>query len=843
MIILEAARRALRRGALLGSVSLTLMTAGEARAETPMDRPVEFHVSGGDLDHALTQAADQSGVHIFFPSASVAGKKSVGLSGKLTVNQALARLLSGSGLSWHLQDGKTIIVSASSNITLGPVRVGGTSVKESATGPGNGYVAKYTASSTKTDTPLTEIPNSIYVITKAQMVDQQSQTVQEVLRYMPGIYSESTGTASWGSGGANNQGGGNFTQRGFSSTQYIDGLLSSSEASAEPAFLDRVEALNGPSSVMYGQSGAGGLISMQLKKPTETPLRNATIGFGNWGRYEATLDLSDKITKSGNVKYRIAAIGVTQGTQTDHVNYHRVGVLPSIKWDIDDKTNLTLVGMYMYTPGIGSGNYYPLLGTLLPGKSGYIPRNRFLGDPEYNTRGTKEAKFEYQFSHKFNKNIEFQQNFSYQDSRLFFNDTFGSGLAADGKSYSIFGWKGALGNDTAYIQKTVAVDTRLIGHLDTGPVHQVLLAGVDYRHVDQEAGLTYDRTATTIDIWNPVVSNHPNYGSGSSDRLATYIYPIQWSQVGVYFQDQIKFEKLTVTLGGREDWYSHNNSTIYSLQAPTGNVAPAVTSSSKQSSSAFTWRAGFTYNFNFGLTPYFSFSKSFSPQYGSILADGSAAPPLTGNQLEAGLKYIIPNTNVFLTAAAYHIKENNVLESSPDVVGKQIDGGRAVSKGVELSAHANITKDLRLTASYSFDDMRYTRSNNTVTRYDIYGNSLGKAPLQGKYLNAYPRNMVNMFVDYTLPRKIFYGLGMNFGIRYIGSTYADTANSFKIPAYTLFDVGAHYDFANISSSLSGLKISLAMSNLTNKRFVSSCSTNQCYYGQARRVYGNISYSW
>ena len=183
------------------------------------------------------------------------------------------------------------------------------------------------------------------------------------------------------------------------------------------------------------------------------------------------------------------------------------------------------------------------------------------------------------------------------------------------------------------------------------------------------------------------------------------------------------------------------------------------------------------------------------------------------------------------------------MESSPDIVGEQIDGGTATSKGVELSAHANVTKYLRITASYSFNDMRYTRSNNTVRRYDIYGNPLGKVSLQGKYLNASPRNMVNMFIDYTLPRRVFYGLEVNFGVRYIGFTYADTANSFKIPAYTLFDVGAHYDFSNISPSLSGLKISLAMSNLTNKRYVASCATSQCYYGQGQRVYGNISYNW
>lgn len=261
---MEAARRALRRGALLGSVSLTLMTAGEARAETPMDRPVEFHVSGGDLDHALTQAADQSGVHIFFPSASVAGKKSAGLSGKLTVNQALARLLSGSGLSWHLQGGKTIIVSASSNITLGPVRVGGMVTHQDPTGPGVGYVAENTMAGTKTNTPITEIPNSIYVVTKQQMIDQQAQSVQDALKYTAGIYSGTLGTNASGAAADSN---GAIYQRGFTTTQFVDGLLSNSVSAGETNFLERVEAINGPASVMYGQTAPGGMIAMSFKSP------------------------------------------------------------------------------------------------------------------------------------------------------------------------------------------------------------------------------------------------------------------------------------------------------------------------------------------------------------------------------------------------------------------------------------------------------------------------------------------------------------------------------------------------------------------------------------------------
>ncbi|MDT8873432.1 TonB-dependent receptor plug domain-containing protein [Komagataeibacter rhaeticus] len=115
----------------------------------------------------------------------------------------------------------------------------------------------------KTDTPITEIPNSIYVVTKQLMQDQQPQNVVEALRYTPGVYSESLGNYSNGSGldGTNS----GIKQRGFSTTSFVDGLALNSGSSGETAFIDRIEAVNGPASVMYGQTNPGGMIGISLK--------------------------------------------------------------------------------------------------------------------------------------------------------------------------------------------------------------------------------------------------------------------------------------------------------------------------------------------------------------------------------------------------------------------------------------------------------------------------------------------------------------------------------------------------------------------------------------------------
>lgn len=821
-----------------------------ARAETAQTQPkYSFNIPAGSLSSALVSFSAQSRIQVTSQAPTLAGHTTTGLHGQFTSSEALARLLQGSGLSYQtLGEHAFQIVPASkaANITLGPVRVGGSfNAHEAAIGPGNGYVATYTDAGTKTDTPITEIPNSVYVITKQQILDQQAQNVLETLRYMPGVFAGSAGTA--GNGAATGTTGAGTTSsvmmRGFQATQYVDGIVSRSNSAGETAFVERVEALNGPASVLYGQAGPGGLIATRLKQPTDTPIRNVTVGFGNWGRYEATFDVADKVTKSGSLKYRIAGIGVTQGEQTQYLHYKRVGVLPSLKWDIDNKTSLIVLGEYMYTPDAGLDLGYPGIGTLIPGKNGYIPRSRYLGDPSARGNTETEADFEYQFSHKFNKNWEFQQTFRYENSKQNFNTLYiRGGLQSDGETLTRSAWSGY---DAS---KTIGLDSRVVGHVDTGIVKQIFVVGVDFRKVETIQNLSYDVLMPSVNIWDPIYNiSYPNY-SFNADGIKTVSNVTQNQfQKGVYFQDQLKVGHLSVLLGGRQDWYdrvgtSYQGSDIY------GKITPVhLTSTQNPSSSKFTWRAGLTYNFDFGLTPYFSYSTSFVPQVGAINYQGSELKPLTGKQFEAGLKYLVPHTDVLLTVSAYHIKENHYQTTDTEHLGYEADAGTVVSKGVEFSAHANVTHDLRVTASYSFNNTRVTKSNNMVDKYSMTGASLGEVSQQGMYIGSLPRNMMSVFADYTLPRKIFRGFGINFGARYVGWTYADNAQSYKVPPYILFDAGAHFDFENVSPSLKGLRAQLAMSNLANTRYVTSCGSSSyggmCYYGQGRRVYGNISYSW
>ncbi|MBS0989456.1 TonB-dependent siderophore receptor [Acetobacter okinawensis] len=823
-------------GVAIGTVSATAAPIVSAATES-------FQISPQPLANALTTFGIQSGWQISVPDTLTAKMNSPGVAGNFAPDIALSRLLAGTGLTYQVSGAHSVIIKkVSANITLGPVRVGGTVAHENPTGPGVGYVATSTMAGTKTDTPIMEIPNSIYVVTKQLMQDQQPQNVAQALRYSPGIMAESEGT--YGNGSAHGADTG-IIQRGFSTSQFVDGLMTNSVSAGETAFLERIEVVNGPASVMYGQTTPGGMLAMSLKKPTDTPLHQVSVGFGNWGRYEATFDVSDKITKSGNVRYRIAGIGVTQGTQTNYVDYHRVGVLPSLTWDIDPKTSLTLLGMYMYTPGEGVASQYPRVGTLSSGPYGHvISRNTFLGEPNWNTMGDKDAMFEYQFQHKFNKYINFSQTFRWENSDRNQETTY---------------WDGNVSSSQVALQpnlyntntNTVGLDTRIFGNFNTGKVKHTWVVGSDFRQYNYNSNWEIDGNEPTLGVYNPEYIYSPCFSWNKSGcQLNGYVYNASYFQEGVYFQDQIKWKGLSILLGGRQDWvnmkytgdrgYTNQNSdNVKTLSYDDTKSDP------KQPQSAFTWRAGIVYQFKFGLAPYFSYSTSFIPQIGSTDYQGHPFSPLTGKQMEAGLKYKVPQKDILLTAAAFHIDEDNYLISDLVHTGFSTNAGRVRSQGFEVSANANITHDLRLVASYSYTDIRYAKSNLTAKRYNpatslSYGDAISQSGMSVPYV---PRNMFSFFSDYTMPKNIIKGFGINFGARYTGYTYADSVESFKTNPYILFDAGLHYDFGQNFSILKGLKAQLSMSNLANTYYVTRCTHGVCNLGQGRRVYGNLTYNW
>lgn len=784
------------------------VTRNAAQATHTYDIPAQSLVS------ALLGFGKQSGLAVTAPGELLRGKTTAGLHGQFTSSDALARLLQGSGLSYQPVGEKAfqiIPAPGAASITLGPVRVGGTVAATPASdpqapyGPGEGFFVARSTAGTKTDTPIVKTPQSIYVINRQQMDDLQPLTIDEALRYAPGISDPVDGGGTpW----ANTH---DIYQRGFQSDTFVDGLMTGVDPSiAEPFMMDRIEALSGPASVMYGSAAPGGIINVGLKRPTEKAQHQVNIGFGSYGRYQGQFDSSGPMTKQGNLLYRIVAMGDTQDDQVRYNKYKRLIVQPAITWKIDSKTELTLIGQYNYTPMMNQSSAAPALGSIFPKQYVRYSPSLNAGDPGFDTSRDTSYMFEYIFSHKFNKHLQFSQNFRYEHDDWYFTDLFSDGLVNGTSEMERYAMAYA---NHGY---SVLLDTHLQGDFSTGPVKHTVLVGVDYRLQRAWGKWMFDFSAPSLNLLAPVYYqyNMKNLMAASGGKWGSeddYL-----NQNGIYFQEQLQWKGLNVMLAGREDWDNWYN----------------------KFQRAFTWHAGASYQFGFGLAPYFSYATSFNPQSGNIYGAGQAAP-LVGKQWEVGLKYQPPGSKMLFTAAAYDLREDNVLVNDPYHQNFSLQIGQVRVRGVDLSANVNIAEGLNLSATYSYMYPENSRSN--LTSKNLAGNLVST---QGKSPTELPRNTVSLLVDYKFPRGILQGLSFNAGMRYVGFTQGDMANSFHVPGYTVFDGGADYDFGKLSSTLKGVNFRVSLVNAFNKEYVVECTSGtSCGWGQLRRVFGTIGYRW
>ncbi|NYF77945.1 TonB-dependent siderophore receptor [Granulicella arctica] len=669
-----------------------------------------------------------------------------------------------------------------------------------------GYVASDGDSAMKTNTPLLETPQSISVVTRDQLDAQQPQSLNEALRYSPGVVAESQGATStfWGAG--------SLLLRGFAPEVYLNGLQDDANGNnaLDSYFYQRLEILAGPSSVLYGQANPGGIVNVESKRPMASTLRELQIGFGSFGRYQGMFDFSGPF-KSPHLLYRVTGVGFTEGTQTWFIDAKRLAIAPALSWIPNDKTNLALLSNYTYNPSVGAYAYVPALGTALPNPNGKIAFGFFSGDPNFNQTKQSFLQLGDAFIRAFDHDWRIEQDFRYTTSKNNANMIWPLNFESDNATLDRY----------SFIRRTtfdsILSDNRVVKQLRTGTFRHTLLVGVNYRHYR--------------DHWNwgsvnepPINVFHPVYYQTISVPEISGIEFTTSQQAGIYFQDQIAVGRLRASFGGRQDWLTYNDVTNGST--------------TNQNDNKFTWRTGVSYLLPHGFAPYFSYAKSFQPDLG-ITAAGTALPPTTGSQYEGGLKYQPDRTNLLVTAAVYDLAQQNVGTTDPTNPNFSIPVGEIRSRGAEFQAHTSLARHLNAIATYAYTSSKYSKSNITGIGIDGITSST-----QGKYQYSVPLNTASFWLDYTLPFALLRGTGLSGGSRFVGASWGDNVNSFKVPGATLFDAALHYDFNSDQPVLHGVQLQVNATNLGDRTYIASCfSTSGCYFGMKRTVYGTVRYRW
>ncbi|MFT3688962.1 TonB-dependent siderophore receptor [Paenirhodobacter sp.] len=726
-------------------------------------------------------------------------------------------------------------VRAEEPVVLAPIVIWGAQEDANGSGPVPGVVAKMTGTAAKSATPLAETPQSVSVVGRKEMAERGATTVTEALRYTPGVLTSARPATRYDLGGIRGFG----TQGGQSWFDYLDGtrmLRGGYNAPVMDAWnIERIEVLRGPASVLYGGGMPGGIVNQVTKRPRDEAAREVEFRLADPKGAALAFDVTGPVAGDSRYLYRVVGLASSMDGNVRHTKSERYMLAPSFTWRPTDSTEVTLQAGVIHDPASFYAVYLPSVGTLVKHPAGKkIPYDFNVEDPDFAGFDRTQTWLGYEISHAFSPDVKLTHSLRWMDV-----DSEQHGMTP--LPQAPMAWvtpDGSMLRRTALHvldeSRALTTDTRLEFGFETGAVEHRMLAGLDYQLLDFTRHNSAETLAPPIDYLNPVYGvklDLPYVRRVDEDRR----------QTGLYLQDQMAFGPWRVVAGLRHD---HYRSTI-----DTTDLASGLGRRGEVRHSKTTGRIGAVYDMGNGVLPYLSYATSFEPQASSITGvDGSGKPvgfnPTTGQQWELGLRYEPQSFRGMISAALFDIRQRNVAVASgvanplcSTPMNCQTQAGEVRSRGLELEAKAEVTEDFDLIASYAYTDIETIKSSPAAVL------AVGKTPA------GVPMHQFGLWGHRTFAT----GLSMGAGLRYVGSSWGDSANQHRVPDFTLVDLSLGYDFGAQDARLSGLKLNLGISNLFDKEYVASCAavgtstvaglTGYCFQGEGRRITAALNYRW
>ncbi len=645
---------------------------------------------------------------------------------------------------------------------------GATHVTETATGPVQGYRATRSATATKTDTALRDIPQTINVVPREVLVDRAETRLTDALFNVSNV--QPGGTIQGRSD--------TFIIRGFRTQTYaIDGVFMNQASNFYPvqrdlADVERIEVLKGPASVLYGRGDPGGVINIVTRQPSLVPTADASIQGGSFGFRRVQGSASGPVPGADGLAARLSF-----GTQVDPTfrdlagrDNSRFFVAPAFTWDPSPDTRVSFIGEFtrqdsVYDEGLIARNGRVPLDTI----------SRYYGEPfsRYNANanfGTLKVE------HDFNEHLMLRQVLNAQGGSFDAIAARATGLSANGLTVTR--------RTTAATSTYASVDsqTELVAKFDVLGFRHTALLGVEYFN-------GYRRAVTTQGPLSSVSFLNPVAGLALPGALSLQSDLKQKNELtGLYAQDQIDLGYgLQLLLGLRYD----TGTQFYFSRTPTSTAIPP-----DQQLSGLSPRVGLIYRVAEPLALYASYTTSFKPQTANVFGVVNP-PPETGEQIEVGTRFDLA-PDLSLTASVFDITRNNVSANDPVRTNYSIITGQQRSKGVEADLAGTILPGWKIIGGVGYTDARVTRDTTIPV---------------GNRLDGAPQFSSSVWTTYQVQEGAWHGLGLGVGVTHVGSRFGDISNTYKVGAYTRVDAAVFYDLDEHA------RFSLNLKNLTDARYI------------------------
>ncbi|KGD89859.1 hypothetical protein JL37_17950 [Achromobacter sp. RTa] len=775
------------RLALCALLGAALPAAAHAQAE---GRSAHSQ-SGASLEAALNQYAGARRVTLSFDPSLVAGRQAPALDGDYTVGEGFAALLAGSGLVADKIGARHYALRPAGAVsTLAPVTVTGESELAERYNPA-------TTVGSKSALTQRQIPQSVSVITQDRIVQQAMQTLDDAMQNTPGVTVERRDNSR-----------SIFHSRGFDITSYqIDGIPTQYDwrmlSSSDLAVYDRVEVLKGPAGLYNGASGLGGAINLVHKRPQREFGFDGSVSAGSWDNYRSQIDLTGSLNDDGSLRGRLVGVYQDRRFFYDKTNEQHSVLYGALAYDFTPRTTLTVGGGRQERDIHASMWSIPAYVSYGPGGQprfslADIKRSTFLG-ADWNRDQFTSTEVYADLEHRLENGWTAKLAGRYAENELDREQAYAWGPADTG-------------NDLIRLMSAKGPTRQRQSSYDAYADGPVRLFGREH-HVTVGANFTDSRFHNEWEYptpnWAPWIDiTRPQSDFARLDYAFNNGNDARTRQWGVYTNLRLSLaDPLTLVAGGRLSWWD--------LDSTQRNLA-GEKSQDASYDGKFTPNVGLLYDLNDSYTLYASYSEVFAPQNGYTTASGDMLEPLTGKQVEAGVKGEFFGGALNASLAAFQVRDENRATLAPDSTTVYVANGKTRNRGIELQLSGQVSPGWNVYAGYTW---LQTRVDQSAT-YDSNVTAVA------------PRHLLRLWTDYRLPGQWNqYTVGA--GVNVQSSTYVafPQYNGARLQqgGYATVDLKLGYEINR------HLDAALNVTNLFDRKFYQTISSprSQNVFGEPR----------
>ncbi|SHE60837.1 iron complex outermembrane recepter protein [Fodinibius roseus] len=653
----------------------------------------------------------------------------------------------------YVRSSETITIEAGESVVLNfSMTVSTQELSEvTVTGQG-GYNTSISSSSLKIRGSLLETPQNIQVITGDLIRDQQIfNMVEGIARNVSGVHREE----HWDNMYAR------IYMRGSKIPAFRNGMnveMPWGPLAEDMSMVERIEFVKGPAGFMMANGEPAGFYNVVTDKPTGQTRASASLTTGSFNTLRATADFDGKLTSDNTLLYRLNVMGQQKDSHRKFDYTNRYAVAPVLQYNFDSHTSLTAEYTYQSSEFHQPGGYVASLDGY-----GTLPRDFTVSDPKIGPSEIKDHSLFLTLEHRLSEQWSLTAKMAYFDYSAIGQYVYPGGeIDEQGNlARTVSVWDGHSENKLGQVFVN--------GNIKTGAARHEILGGLDlsdkqYIAVFATTGQIpdlniyepeYNISADTIPEYNPAKSL--NNRAGWRDNL---------SHRAIYIQDEIHLfdDNLRLTLAGR---FTDSRSDETEEQV-------------------FTPRAGLSVNLDDNTSVYALYDQAYLPQGGQNF-EGESFDPVTGHNIEAGLKRQWFGSRWNSTVSAYRITKENVLTTDPDHPDFSVQLGQIQTQGVEVDVRGRLARGLNLVVNYAFTDSKVTEDTNEE--------------VEGEPTPGAIRHLNNAWLSYHVPGGALEGVGLSLGYMWkIGRTsWFSEQNS--LPDYFKLDGGISWENDRFNLSL------------------------------------------